>query len=79
MFTSLFRFDPVYYVHFKCNLCRISDYPHLGHYLKDLYQQPGVSDTCNLDHIKQHYYKSHPHINPTRIVPKGPVIDWVAG
>lgn len=79
MFTTLFRFDPVYYVHFKCNLRRISDYPHLGNYLKDLYQQPGVSDTCNLDQIKQHYYKSHPHINPTRIVPKGPVIDWVAG
>lgn len=79
MFTSLFRFDPVYYVHFKCNLRRISDYPHLGNYLKDLYQQPGVSDTCNLDQIKQHYYKSHPHINPTRIVPKGPVIDWVMG
>lgn len=79
MFTTLFRFDPVYYVHFKCNLRRISDYPHLGTYLKDLYQQPGVSDTCNLDQIKQHYYKSHPHINPTRIVPKGPVIDWVVG
>lgn len=79
MFTTLFRFDPVYYVHFKCNLRRISDYPYLGNYLKDLYQQPGVSDTCNLDQIKQHYYKSHPHINPTRIVPKGPVIDWVAG
>ena len=79
MFTTLFRFDPVYYVHFKCNLRRISDYPHLGTYLKDLYQQPGVSDTCNLDQIKHHYYKSHPHINPTRIVPKGPVIDWVAG
>ncbi|MEQ9551878.1 MAG: glutathione S-transferase family protein [Coleofasciculus sp. G3-WIS-01] len=79
MFTSLFRFDPVYYVHFKCNLRRISDYPHLGNYLKDLYQQPGVSNTCNLDQIKQHYYKSHPHINPTRIVPKGPAIDWVMG
>jgi len=79
MFTTLFRFDPVYYVHFKCNLRRIRDYPYLGNYLKDLYQQPGVSDTCNLDQIKQHYYKSHPHINPTRIVPKGPVIDWVAG
>lgn len=79
MFTTLFRFDPVYYVHFKCNFRRISDYPYLGGYLKDLYQQPGVSDTCNLDQIKQHYYKSHPHINPTRIVPKGPVIDWVTG
>ena len=76
MFTTLLRFDPVYYVHFKCNLQHIVDYPNLWNYLKDLYQQPGVKETCNLDHIKQHYYKSHPFINPTRIVPKGPVIDF---
>jgi len=76
MFTTLLRFDPVYYVHFKCNLNRIVDYPNLWNYLKDLYQQPGVKETCNLEHIKQHYYKSHPFINPTRIVPKGPVIDF---
>lgn len=78
MFTTLFRFDSVYYVHFKCNLRRIVDYPNLWNYLKELYQQPGVKETCNLDHIKRHYYKSHPNVNPTRIVPKGPIIDFEA-
>ncbi len=78
MFTTLLRFDSVYHGHFKCNLKRIVDYPNLWNYLKDLYQQSGVKDTCNLDHIKQHYYKSHTNINPTRIVPKGPVIDFDA-
>ena len=78
MFTTLLRFDSVYYVHFKCNLRRIVDYPNLWNYLKDLYQQPGVRETCNLDHIKRHYYKSHPNVNPTRIVPKGPIIDFEA-
>ena len=78
MFTTLLRFDAVYYVHFKCNLRRIVDYPNLWNYLKDLYQQPGVKETCNLDHIKRHYYKSHPKVNPTRIVPKGPLIDFDA-
>lgn len=78
MFTTLFRFDAVYYVHFKCNLRRIADYPNLWNYLKDLYQQPGVKETCNLDHIKRHYYKSHPKVNPTRIVPKGPLINFEA-
>ncbi|TFI55251.1 glutathione S-transferase family protein [Mastigocladus laminosus UU774] len=78
MFTTLFRFDPVYYVHFKCNLRHIVDYPNLWNYLKDLYQQPGVKQTCNLDHIKRHYYRSHPKVNPTRIVPKGPLIDFDA-
>ncbi|WP_337886499.1 glutathione S-transferase family protein [Fischerella thermalis] len=78
MFTTLYRFDPVYYVHFKCNLRRIVDYPNLWNYLKDLYQQPGVKQTCNLDHIKRHYYRSHPKVNPTRIVPKGPLIDFDA-
>lgn len=78
MFTTLLRFDSVYYVHFKCNLRRIVDYPNLWNYLKDLYQQPGVRETCNLEHIKRHYYKSHPNVNPTRIVPKGPIIDFEA-
>ncbi len=78
MFTTLFRFDAVYYVHFKCNLRRIVDYPNLWNYLKELYQHPGVKETCNLDHIKRHYYKSHPKVNPTRIVPKGPVINFDA-
>jgi glutathionyl-hydroquinone reductase len=78
MFTTLFRFDAVYYVHFKCNINRIIDYPNLWNYLKELYQYPGVKATCNLDHIKRHYYKSHPKVNPTRIVPKGPTIDFEA-
>jgi glutathionyl-hydroquinone reductase len=78
MFTTLLRFDLVYYSHFKCNLRRIVDYPNLWNYLKDLYQQPGVKETCNFEHIKQHYYKSHEKINPTRIVPKGPLIDFGA-
>ncbi len=78
MFTTLLRFDAVYYGHFKCNLRRIVDYPNLWNYLKDLYQQPGVKETCNLDHIKRHYYKSHTNINPTRIVPKGPLLDFDA-
>jgi glutathionyl-hydroquinone reductase len=76
LFTTLLRFDPVYYVHFKCNLRRIVDYPNLWGYLRDLYQYPGVKATCNLDHIKQHYYKSHPKVNPSGIVPKGPIIDF---
>lgn len=76
LFTTLLRFDPVYYVHFKCNLRRIVDYPNLWNYLKDIYQFPGVKETCNLDHIKRHYYRSHPKVNPTKIVPKGPIIDF---
>jgi len=76
LFTTLFRFDAVYYVHFKCNLRRIVDYPNLWGYLRDIYQIPGVKETCNLDHIKRHYYISHPKVNPTRIVPKGPVLDF---
>jgi putative glutathione S-transferase len=76
MFTTLFRFDPVYYGHFKCNLRRIVDYPNLWNYVKDIYQTPGVKETCNLDHIKRHYYKSHTQINPTRVVPKGPIINF---
>ncbi len=75
LFTTLVRFDPVYYVHFKCNLRHIWEYPNLGNYLKDIYQHPGVKETCNFDHIKRHYYISHPKVNPTRIVPIGPEID----
>ena len=75
MFTTLIRFDPVYYVHFKCNLKHIWDYPNLWNYLKDIYQYPGIKSTCHLDHIKLHYYQSHPHINPSGIVPLGPIID----
>ena len=78
MFTTLLRFDAVYYVHFKCNIRRIVDYPNLWNYLKELYQVPGVKETCNLDQIKRHYYKSHPNVNPTRIVPVGPIINFEA-
>jgi glutathionyl-hydroquinone reductase len=73
LFCSLIRFDAVYYVHFKCNMRRIVDYPHLWGYLRDLYQVSGIAETVNLDHIKRHYYITHPDINPTRFVPVGPV------
>jgi putative glutathione S-transferase len=75
LFCTLIRFDPVYHGHFKCNLRRIIDYPNLQGYLTDLYQHPGIRDTVNFDHIKRHYYMTHADINPTRIVPIGPVID----
>ena len=78
LFTTLFRFDPVYVTHFKCNLRRIVDYPNLWNYLRDLYQVPGVAGTCNLEHIKSHYFLSHETINPRRIVPLGPEIDFDA-
>lgn len=75
LFTTLLRFDAVYVGHFKCNIRRIDDYPHLSAYLRDLYQHPGIAETCNFLHIKNHYYRSHPTINPTGIVPAGPQID----
>jgi glutathionyl-hydroquinone reductase len=75
LFCTLVRFDAVYHGHFKCNLRRIIDDPNLQGYLMDLYQQPGIADTVNFDHIKRHYYMTHTEINPTRIVPIGPVID----
>ncbi|MBD6616324.1 glutathione S-transferase family protein [Komarekiella sp. 'clone 1'] len=75
MFATLYRFDSVYYGHFKCNLRRIIDYPNLWNYLKDLYQRPEFKVTCNLDYIKRGYYMSMTDINPNRIVPKGPIID----
>lgn len=78
LFTTLVRFDPVYVGHFKCNLRRIADYPNLAPYLRDLYQIPGIAPTVNLTHIKRHYYESHPTINPTGIVPVGPVLDYEA-
>jgi len=76
LFTTLVRFDTVYYSHFKCNLRRIADYPNIWNYLRDLYQVPGVAETVSIDHIKRHYYGSQPHVNPTRIVPIGPLIDF---
>jgi putative glutathione S-transferase len=75
LFTTLVRFDPVYVTHFKCNLRRIVDYPHLSAYLRDLYQTPGVAETVDMDHIKRHYYATHGAINPTGIVPAGPIVD----
>ncbi|MBW8185483.1 glutathione S-transferase family protein [Shewanella nanhaiensis] len=76
LFTTLVRFDPVYVGHFKCNKKRIVDYPNLWGYLRDLYQQPGIADTVDIPYIKAHYYGSHESINPTRIVPKGPLVDF---
>ena len=74
-FVTLVRFDPVYYGHFKCNLRRIVDYPNLYGYLRDLYQIDGVAGTVDFDHIKRHYYITHDDINPTGIVPIGPLQD----
>ncbi|KGK41752.1 glutathionyl-hydroquinone reductase YqjG [Nitrincola sp. A-D6] len=76
LFTTLIRFDAVYHGHFKCNLKRIDDYPHLWGYIRELYQQPGVANTVNMAHIKTHYYASHTMINPTGIVPAGPLQDF---
>ena len=76
LFPTLLRFDLVYYGHFKCNLRRIADYPNLWNYTKELYQVPGVAEVCNLDQIKAGYYRGQEWVNPTRIVPKGPIIDF---
>src|SRR5262245_3999971 len=78
LFTTLVRFDAVYYGHFKCNLRRLVDFPNLWSYARDLYQRPGFGETVDFDHIKRHYYMTHDQINPTRIVPKGPPVDWAA-
>ncbi|WP_324698797.1 glutathione S-transferase family protein [Novosphingobium sp. RL4] len=75
LFTTLVRFDAVYVGHFKCNVRRIFDYPALQDYLRDIYQTPGIAPTVNFQHIKGHYYESHRGINPTGIVPKGPILD----
>jgi glutathionyl-hydroquinone reductase len=73
LFVTLIRFDAVYHGHFKCNLRRIADYPNLSGYLRDLYQIRGIAQTVDFDHIKRHYYATHDEINPTRIVPIGPL------
>lgn len=75
-FTTLLRFELVYYTHFKCNLRRLADYPNLFEYFLDIYQTPGVAETCDFEHIKRHYYGSHESVNPKRIVPIGPLIDF---
>jgi len=72
LFTTLIRFDAVYFGHFKCNLKRILDYPNINRYLQSLYEHQGIAKTVNLDHIKRHYYYSHKNINPTQVVPVGP-------
>lgn len=76
LFVTLIRFDAVYVGHFKCNLRRIADFPHLSGYLRDLYQVPGVAETVRIDQIKRHYYYTHAKINPTRIIPLGPILDF---
>jgi putative glutathione S-transferase len=78
LFTTLIRFDPVYVGHFKCNLRRIADYTHLPGYVRDLYQHPGIAETVDIPYIKKHYYGSHETVNPTRVVPMGPVVDYAA-
>jgi len=78
LFPTLIRFDPVYHLHFKCNRKRIVDYPNLWSYTRELYQWPGVADTVNMDHIVRHYHYSHDSINPNRIIPINPVLDYDA-
>jgi len=78
LFTTLIRFDPVYVQHFKCDRRRIAEYPALANYLRDIYQLPGVAETCDLDHIRHHYYRSHPTINPHGIISYGPEFDLMA-
>lgn len=78
LFTTLIRFDAVYYSHFKCNARRIDDYANLSNWLRELYQWPGISETVNFTHIKGHYYASHRTINPTGIIPKGPDLSLIA-
>lgn len=76
LFTSLIRFDSVYHGHFKCNRQRLEDFPNISNYVRELYQWPGVSATVDFNHIKRHYYYSHPMINPSRVVPTGPAINY---
>jgi putative glutathione S-transferase len=76
LFTTLLRFDPVYYGHFKCNLRRLVDYPRLWRYARRIYQLPHVADTVSFGHIKEHYFRSHKTINPSGVVPLGPIMDW---
>ena len=76
LFTTLVRFDAVYFGHFKCNLKPLTAYPNLWAYTKRIYQLPGMAQTVNFDHIKRHYYGSHKTINPTGVIPAGPILDW---
>ena len=76
LFVTLVRFDSAYYGHFKCNIRELREYPNLWRYTRELYNYPGIKETVNFYHIKHHYYGSHPTINPNRIVPFGPILDW---
>jgi putative glutathione S-transferase len=76
LFTTLVRFDAVYHGHFKCNRQRLEEFTHLPGYLRELYQLPGIAETVDFAHIKGHYYRSHPTINPTGVVPAGPALDY---
>jgi glutathionyl-hydroquinone reductase len=76
LWVTLARFDPVYVTHFKANLRRLVDYPNLWPYARDLYQLPAFGETTSFDHIKRHYFGTHPQLNPSRIVPAGPLLDW---
>jgi len=78
LYVTLARFDAVYYSHFKCNLRRLSDYPNLWGYARDLYAVPAFGNNTRFDQIKRHYYTTHPQLNPSRIVPDGPLLDWSA-
>lgn len=73
LFTTLIRFDPVYFGHFKCNLKALRDYPNLYAYMRELYQIPAIRSTVDFEHCKNHYYQSHTQINPTGVVPMGPI------
>lgn len=79
LFTTLVRFDAVYYIHFKCNQHRVAEYPNLSRFLRELYRVPGIAQTVDMDHIKRHYYLSHRFLNPSGIVPKGPALEFMAG
>ena len=78
LWVTLARFDSVYYSHFKCSIHRLTDYPNLWGYARDLYSVPAFRETTDFDQIKRHYFTTHPHLNPSRIVPEGPVLDWDA-
>lgn len=78
LFTTLIRFDAVYFGHFKCNLRRIIDYPNLSNYVRELYQYPGIAETIDIEYIKRHYYYSHTSVNPSQIIPRGPELNFNA-
>ncbi|WP_308209887.1 glutathione S-transferase C-terminal domain-containing protein [Actinomadura madurae] len=78
LYPTLARFDAVYHGHFKCNLRRLADYPNLWGYARDLYSVPAFGETTNFDHIKRHYYVTQRNINPSGVVPKGPLVDWTS-